>query len=230
VFAHRATRTGSAGQVEIGFTDAGLDLQGHQPRFAGDLARLEQAAGVTFARLSQVHGDRVVLVDEVPAPGPRDDVPEADALVTTLSGVGLMVRAADCVPLVLVDTEAGVLGAAHAGRPGMALGVVTRTVEAMRDLGARNLEAWVGPRVCGGCYEVPAAMRDEVAALVPASRATTTWGTPSIDVAAGVRAQLEEQGVDVVDVGGCTREDDHLHSFRRDGVAAGRHAGVVWRS
>ncbi|MXG90842.1 laccase [Nocardioides sp. YIM 123512] len=213
----------------MGFTDAGLDLQGHRPGFADDLARLEAATGVTFARLSQVHGDRVVVVDRAAPPGPRDDVPEADALVTTLRGVGLMVRAADCVPLVLADAGTGVIGAAHAGRPGMALGVATRTVEAMRDLGATDIAAWIGPRVCGGCYEVPAAMREEVAERVPASRATTTWGTPSLDVGAGVRAQLEELGVAVVDLGGCTREDERYHSFRRDGAAAGRHAGVVWR-
>ncbi len=72
-------------------------------------------------------------------------------------------------------------------------------------------------------------MRAEIAAVVPATRATTSWGTPALDLGAGVRAQLADAGVPVVEVGGCTREDDTLHSYRRDGAAAGRLAGVVWR-
>ena len=103
----------------------------------------------------------------------------------------LMVRAADCVPVLLADPVAGVIGAAHPGRPGLAAGVVPATVAAMRERGATDITAWIGPHVCGGCYEVPAEMRDEVGALVPAAVATTTWGTPALDLGAGVRAQLE---------------------------------------
>lgn len=155
-------------------------------------------------------------------------VPEGDALVTTRVGTGLMIRVADCVPLVLADADAGVIGAVHSGRPGLALDIATRTVEVMREQGARDLAAWLGPHVCGGCYEVPEAMRDEVAALVPAAYAETTWGTPALDIGAGLAAQLDAAGVEVVSVGGCTREDPGLHSFRRDGQAAGRFAGLVW--
>jgi len=100
----------------------------------------------------------------------------------------------------------------------------------MREAGAARLVAWVGPHVCGGCYEVPEEMRAEVSALVPAAYAETTWGTPALDIGAGVRAQLAATGVEVVDVGGCTREDPLLHSYRRDGAAAGRLAGLVWMS
>jgi copper oxidase (laccase) domain-containing protein len=73
-------------------------------------------------------------------------------------------------------------------------------------------------------------MRAEVSALVPAAYAETTWGTPALDIGAGVRAQLAAAGVEVVDVGGCTREDPRLHSHRRDGAAAGRLAALVWMS
>jgi len=66
-----------------------------------------------------------------------------------------------------------------------------------------------------------------VADAVPAARATTSWGTPSLDLGAGVRAQLEADGVRVVEVGGCTRESPDLYSHRRDGAGAGRQAGVV---
>jgi YfiH family protein len=152
---------------------------------------------------------------------------EADGIVTDEVDVVLLVRAADCVPVVLADPVAGVVGAAHAGRPGVAAGVVRRTVEAMRALGARDVTGWIGPHVCRACYEVPADLQDEVAAAVPATRATTSWGTPSLDLGAGVRAQLESEGVTVVDVSACTRESPDLFSYRRDGDGSGRLAGLV---
>lgn len=228
MFAFRDHREGGV-RVDVAFTDASVDLQGLGPRFADELPRVEEACGVRFARLHQVHGDDVLTVDR-PGPPALGDVPVADALVTTTRGVGLMVRVADCVPVLLADPDAGVVGAVHSGRPGLALGIAERAVERMRAAGAGRLVAWVGPHVCGGCYEVPAAMRDEVAARVPAAYAETTWGTPALDIGAGVRAQLEAAGVEVLATGGCTREDPALHSYRRDGSAAGRLAGLVWMS
>ncbi len=118
----------------------------------------------------------------------------------------------------------------HAGRKGVALDIVGRTVATMRDLGAGDLEAWVGPHVCGACYEVPEDMRAEVAALVPTTYAETRRGTPGLDLGAGVRAQLEAHGVTVHEVARCTLEEETLHSYRRDGDRAGRFAGLVWTS
>jgi YfiH family protein len=141
--------------------------------------------------------------------------------------VVLLVRAADCVPILLADPTAGVLGAAHAGRAGVAAGVVPATVAAMRELGATDVTAWIGPHVCGACYEVPADLQDEVSAAVPATRATTSWGTPSLDLGAGVRAQLAADGVRVLDVSACTRESVDLYSYRRDGAGSGRLAGLI---
>ena len=70
-------------------------------------------------------------------------------------------------------------------------------------------------------------MRDEVAAAVPATRAETSWGTPALDLGAGVTAQLHQEGVDVRRVGACTRERADLYSHRRDGAGSGRMAGLV---
>jgi copper oxidase (laccase) domain-containing protein len=69
-------------------------------------------------------------------------------------------------------------------------------------------------------------MRAEVAAAVPEAFAETSWGTPAVDVGAGVVAQLREAGADVVDAGLCTREDRTLFSHRRN--ESGRLAGLVW--
>jgi len=218
-------------RVEVAFTDSSLDLQSSVDKVAGfsqALARVEEEAGVTFARLHQVHGDVVLHVTEPWPAGPRDDVPEGDALVTDRPGIGLMVRVADCVPVLLADPGAGVVGAVHAGRKGVALDIVGRAVDRMRALGAGEITAWVGPHVCGRCYEVPADLRAEVAAAVPATYAETGWGTPALDLGAGVGAQLAAAGVKAERVDRCTREDGDLHSYRRDGSASGRLAGLVW--
>ncbi|TWG92900.1 hypothetical protein L615_006800000190 [Nocardioides sp. J9] len=209
-------------RVEVAFTDASLDLHEDGEGLADALRELAQAVDATLVRAHQVHGDAVAVVEE------PDDVPTADGLVTVRRRTALLVRVADCVPVLLADPRAGVVGVAHAGRRGVELGVVTRTVERMRDLGAADVRAWVGPHICGRCYEVPEAMREEVAAVVPESRAETSWGTPSLDLGAGVAAQLAAAGVASTLVEGCTREDARFHSYRRDGQASGRMAGVVW--
>ena len=138
-----------------------------------------------------------------------------------------MVRAADCVPVLLADVERGVIAAVHSGRPGLVAGVVPAAVQRMLDLGAAEITAWIGPHVCGRCYEVPPTMQAEVAAVVPQARSTTSWGTPALDIGAGVRAQLEAAGTAVVDVSACTRETPALYSYRRDGAGAGRLAGLI---
>lgn len=191
----------------------------------------ELPAGVrvpTLVAMRQVHGAHVHTVDRAWLRD-RHAVPaEADGLVTQVPGVILLVRVADCVPVLLADLDRGVVAAAHAGRVGLAAGIVAATVTGMRRLGAEHLVAWVGPRVCGRCYEVPADMREEVSAVVPEACAETSWGTPALDVGAGVVAQLGANGVEVVDVPRCTVEDEDLYSYRRQGAASGRFGGLVW--
>jgi len=190
------------------------------------LVATDFAPGAVVADMRQVHGDVVGVVDSPPSSSAR---PEADALVSSAADTVLVVRVADCVPVLLADPDAGVIGAVHAGRPGMVAGVAPAAVDRMRDLGARKVTAWLGPRICGACYEVPAAMQAEVGALVPEAVSTTSWGTPALDIAAGVRAQLEALDVRVVDVAACTRESADLYSYRRDGARAGRFAGLIRR-
>jgi copper oxidase (laccase) domain-containing protein len=132
----------------------------------------------------------------------------------------------DCAARI-ADPDARVIGAVHSGRPGLAARVVPAAVATMRAQGAAAITAWVGPHVCGSCYEVPEEMQAEVGALEPAAVATTSWGTPALDIGAGVRAQLERDGVSVVDVSRCTRESPDLYSHRRDGTRAGRLAGLI---
>ncbi|HET9379677.1 MAG TPA: peptidoglycan editing factor PgeF [Streptomyces sp.] len=177
--------------------------------------------------MNQVHGRDVAVVD---GPWGAKPVPEADAVVTARRGLALAVLTADCVPVLLADPVAGVVAAAHAGRPGMVAGVVPAAVRAMTELGAEpaRIVARTGPAVCGRCYEVPEAMRAEVAAREPAAHAETSWGTPAVDVSAGVHAQLGRLGVlDREQSPVCTLESRDHFSYRRD-RATGRLAGYVW--
>ncbi|MFF4395795.1 peptidoglycan editing factor PgeF [Streptomyces sp. NPDC001480] len=178
--------------------------------------------------MNQVHGADVAVVD---GPwGTGSPVPEVDAIVTAGRGLALAVLTADCTPVLLADPVAGIAAAAHAGRPGMVAGVVPAAVRAMVELGAEpgRIVARTGPAVCGRCYEVPEAMRAEVAAVEPAAYAETSWGTPAVDVSAGVHAQLERLGVcDREQSPVCTLESGDHFSYRRDRTT-GRLAGYVW--
>ncbi|MBP6996458.1 MAG: laccase domain-containing protein [Phycicoccus sp.] len=174
--------------------------------------------------MEQVHGADVAIVDRAPELAPR-----ADALVTTIPGLALAALVADCTPVLLWDRAGTAYGAVHCGRPGLVAGVVAAAVTALGDLGAGDLVAAVGPSVCARCYEVPAAMCDEVADSVPASRAVSWSGTPALDVAAGVVSQLAALDVPLhAWVPGCSREDGRLFSHRRSG-ATGRFGGIITR-
>lgn len=250
MFSFQETR----GAVEVAFTDryadrgpgAALDLAEpalDHPRREAELTRLRDSLEIlrravagargpspVVARVRQVHGAHVETVDRswLQRHDPDAEPAEADGLVTAAPGVALLVRAADCVPVLLADVARGIVGAAHAGREGLVAGVVPATVERMRECGAHRIVAWIGPHICGRCYEVPADLCAEVAETVPESLSETAWGTPALDVGAGVTAQLEGLGVEVVDVSRCTLESEDLYSYRGEGGSAGRLGGTVW--
>src|SRR4051794_961076 len=204
-----------------------LDLARHvaddPSAVATNRARLAAALGVErIAWMDQVHGRDVVVV------GRDAEVPTADALVTRERGVALAVLVADCTPVLAADPTAGVVGVAHAGRKGLALDVAGAMVDAMRELGAADIPARVGPSICPGCYPVPLELREEVAAVAPAARSTARDGSPALDIVAGVAAQLTERGVVVTRYEGCPAEDPSLYSYRRDAGRTGRYAGLAW--
>lgn len=172
--------------------------------------------------MAQQHGTQVSVVDAESSADP----PRCDAIISSDPQVALAVLVADCTPVLLVDRAAGWVAAVHAGRAGMIDGVVSRCIDELRDRGALSLEAIVGPSICGRCYEVPEHMRDTASQRFPACHAVSWVGTPAIDVAAGVVAQLCAEGVTVRWLPGCTRESADLYSHRQD-RHTGRFAGVV---
>ena len=226
------TRAGGVSAPPYDALNLGMHVEDEWRRVHANRGLLAEAVGVDVDDLvfaQQVHGSGVAVVDRSSARGKNGGVAGVDALVTTTPGLALVVLAADCLPVLLADPSAGVVAAAHAGRQGLAAGVLQAALEAMTGLGAEpgRTSAVIGPAACGRCYEVPPQMADEVERAVPGSRSTTSSGTAAVDLVAGATGVLQRAGVErVTTVGGCTIEQPHLFSYRRDG-RTGRHAGVV---
>jgi len=198
--------------------------------------RVARAFGVTperVARLDQVHGAAVHVA------APQVVGREGDALVSDDPTWLLVVSAADCLPVILLDGRRGAVAAVHAGWRGVAAGVAAAAVAAMaRNFGsdAADLRAWLGPAIQGPCYqvgpEVVAAVRSD-----PAVPATAAWpdtaiaGRWRLDVPGAVRAQLEAAGLSpdaIAASATCTHcAAERCFSHRRDAGRTGRHWAVV---
>ena len=169
--------------------------------------------------MNQVHGNEVVVVDQV-----LEHEPTCDALITTTKGIYLAVMVADCIPLLLISQEA--VAAVHVGRAGLLNKVAVKALHHMRTLGAIKVHAVLGPSICGKCYEVPFHMQQDVIADHPRALSTTHQGTPGLDLPAGLIADLTAEGVSYEASVICTKEDPLYYSHRRDNPT-GRFAGVV---
>ena len=169
--------------------------------------------------MNQVHGDEIVLIDAI-----SSEVPTCDGLITTTPNLSLAVMVADCIPLLLISKE--VVGAIHVGRAGLVNRIALTAVQKMRSLGAIEIHAVLGPSICGGCYEVPFQMQQDVIAEHPRAFATTRKGTPGLDLSKALIADLVSAGVSYEASTICTLEDELYFSHRRQNPT-GRFAGVV---
>jgi len=182
--------------------------------------------GALLLTCYQIHSPDVVTVT---APWSDAERPRADALVTDRPGLLLGVLTADCAPVLLLDPQAGVIGAAHAGWKGAIGGVTDRTVEAMEALGAdrTRIAAVIGPCIAQKSYEVDTGFEARFAAedadnarFFKAGRAGHSW----FDLEGYVAARLARFGVGTI---GMLGEDtysqaDRFYSFRRS-----THAGEM---
>jgi polyphenol oxidase len=195
-----------------------------------------------LAAMAQLSLDDVVVMDPVHGgdvfhvADPKDVVataigrvaPRADALVTSVPGVGLMTMGADCAPVTLTDPEAGVIAVVHVGWKGLVAQILANTVSAMCELGAtpERLVGTVHACICAPHYPVP----DERATLVrdvsPSAVIRLSDGRQGIDLRAGISAQAASLSVGVIIDDECTFESQNLFSHRRDGVT-GRHGVLV---
>ncbi len=187
-------------------------------------ARRRSVVDAPWTWLRQVHGADVVTVR---GPGQGAGAP-ADGAVTAAPGAVLAVQHADCAPVVLLAD--GVVGVAHAGWRGLVAGVVEAAVAAMRQAGAGEVRAVIGPCIRARCYEFGAGELALVAEAPGESvRATTSAGAGGLDLAAGVRAALERSGVAAVDdTGACTACEGDRYFSHRARAERERQATVVW--
>ena len=189
-------------------------------------ARLAEETGLAVASVGQVHGADVAVV------GGAGHVADHDGLVTDRPDLLLTVIAADCGLVLLADPEAGVVGACHSGWRGTVAGVLGRTVDAMRDLGAEpdRLLAYVAPCISAEAFEVGEEVAAQFDDAVVVRR--PEWPRPHVDLRAELGRQLDALGVRPARrevVAACTVADGRFYSYRAEGGAAGRMLGFVGR-
>ena len=215
--------------VAAGFTTLELvpdDLEADEG--ARHLAALLGAAGAPVARLKQVHGAAVVEARGIP-PGEVVVAGFGDAVLTTEKGLVVAIATADCVPMVLVDAEAGAVVAVHAGWRGTAARDVDAALDALEARGARaeRLHALFGPSISREAYEVGPEVLAALDDALPGGAAVPGRGDRSwLDVAACNEAALLRRGVRadrIVRPRLCTfGPPARFSSYRRDGTKAGR--------
>jgi YfiH family protein len=200
-----------------------LNLGDHVGDIAADVSRNRAVLTALHGPvqfMNQVHGNRVVVIEEV-----TDVVPTADALVSGIPGITLAVMVADCIPLLLTSKQA--IAAVHVGRRGLVNNVALKTIEVMREMGAQDISAIIGPAICGSCYEVSADIHQEVVSNFPMADSRTNSGSLALDLPKALNAVLQSAGISIdTSQSACTVEDSDLFSYRRDGVT-GRQAGLV---
>ncbi len=203
------------------------DVPGHVEQ---NWARLRQATGLSFARVRQVHGHRVLHASE-PSPVPSL---EADAVISDRPGLAACVSVADCVPILLADPESGAVAAVHAGWRGTLARAAGHAVLALaREHGARpaNLLAAIGPSIGPCCYQVSqdlaARFRNEVGPAAGNPRGQQSRVDLWLANAQILRqAGLARERIEVL--GRCTACDpERFFSHRRDIGRTGRMVGFV---
>jgi len=190
--------------------------------------RLQERAGGRLAMIRQVHGPRVLRLDEdarqpTDVTGPHLELDEADGQATSRSGVAPMVLVADCLPIVVAG--GGAVALLHAGWRGLDSGIVDEGVRAVAEIGDGGpLEAAIGPAAGACCYEVGEEVHSAFASYGGRARRGD-----NLDLKAIAREQLERAGVARVhDARLCTICQTDFFSHRRDRGVTGRQAGVAW--
>ena len=199
-------RRGGVSDGDLASLNCGLGSGDDPALIAENRRRVADAVlpGAALTGLYQVHGNRCVIVDSETDLAAR---PEADALATRTPGILLGILTADCVPVLIADREAGVVGAAHAGWKGAIAGVTDATLDAMESLGARraNIAVAIGPCIARASYEVDEAFVARFVSDDPANEHFFAAGKPGhamFDIAAYVAARLAAAGVTRIAIGG----------------------------
>jgi len=227
------TRRGGVSGEPFDTLNVGVSTNDYQPAVEENRKRVAEFAGIPRERWlesKQVHGATVQRITELPEPGA--ELAEADGVATTLEGAAPIVVTADCLPVALIAPEA--VAMVHAGWKGLAADVLKEGVNAMRELGATEIHAAVGPSIGVCCYEVNTWVH-RAFMRYPRGVARLSNHAHLKNVA---RLQLQSTGMPldhVHDVDICTMcaPRSLFHSHRRDygdePANTGRQASLVWR-
>jgi YfiH family protein len=216
------TREGGVSDGIYASLNGGTGSQDDPARVTENRRRMAEQMGVAperFLSVWQTHSPNVIVASG-PWQGPTR--PQADGIVTRTEGLAIGATAADCGPILFVDPNARVIGAAHAGWKGALTGIVESTVDAMEKLGAERsgIVAAIGPLIRQQSYEVGGefverfveADAENALFFIPATRE----GHAMFDLAGFIRTRLENAGVLMIDDTGIdTYSDERFYSYRR---------------
>jgi polyphenol oxidase len=216
------TRDGGVSDGVYASLNGGLGSNDDPANIRENRRRMADGVGVAtdrFLNVHQIHSPDAIVATS-PWEGPLR--PKADAIVTRIDGLAIGVTTADCGPILFVDPNARVIGAAHAGWKGALTGIVESTIEAMENLGAERggIVAAIGPLIRQASYEVGGefverfieADADNAVFFIPSSRD----GHAMFDLAGFIRMRLENAGVQMIDdLGIDTYSDERCFSYRR---------------
>jgi polyphenol oxidase len=233
------TRSGGVSQGVYASLNGGVGSGDGPEKVTENRARMAAALGVSADRLItpfQIHSPDVVVAQK---PWTRDDRPRADAVVTQVPQLAIGVSTADCGPVLFADSDAGVIGAAHAGWRGALSGVIEATVAAMERLGAKRtrIAAALGPTIRQANYEVGP---EFIEGFLAADPANSRYFKPSqreehamFDLCGYIAQRVEQSGLkQFEDLGLCTYDEpERFFSFRRSTHRAepdyGRHINAI---
>ena len=188
------------------------------------------AVGWPVLKLKQIHSGTVRVMGDTSA---ASEAVEGDAAITSLHGVLLSVQTADCVPILLADSQARAIGAIHAGWRGTAARIVERTVAELGrhyQVKPRDIVAAIGPNIGVCCYEIGEEVVDAIGDG-PAIERQPEWLKPHLNLGEANRRQLLTAGIPETQIDHsslCTRcREDLFFSFRRDGVRTGHMLSII---
>ncbi|MCF7918685.1 MAG: peptidoglycan editing factor PgeF [Candidatus Cloacimonetes bacterium] len=177
-----------------------------------------------LAELRQVHSCNVITINTPEEFGFLSK--EADAYVTAQSGIALAIRTADCYPLLFWDPLEKVIGAAHSGREGTRLNIGEATIQAMQALGAKDIQAAIGPGISGEKYQV-----DEHIWQKFVDSTGIAQNFPFLDLRKVINAQLINSGIKKEHIFHqeiCTFSDHNYYSYRRDQTSERQYSFIIF--
>lgn len=216
------TREGGASTGIYASLNGGLGSADDPAAIATNRARMAAHLEVEPPHLVSIHQVHSADAELVTGPWPGER-PKADAMVSVAHGVALGISTADCGPILFADSEARVIGAAHAGWKGAFTGIVGATVTAMEKLGARRerILAVLGPTIGPKAYEVGPEFierfKQENATYARFFHASERPAHAMFDLPAFIALRAQEAGIGrFVDLGLCTYSDEaRFFSYRR---------------